>query len=93
MSDQDYEERKKLFEGIKSFTRAQQEELYRILRRCDEELSENRNGMFFDLNALKKETIQKILLWMNYCEKNAKDLANQENKMKELLEEIKDEAQ
>ena len=33
-------------EELKKFTRAEQEELYMILRKNGEEVSENRNGMF-----------------------------------------------
>ena len=45
--DIDFENRKRLFEHIKQFNRTEQEELYRILRRSQEEMSENRNGIFF----------------------------------------------
>jgi hypothetical protein len=90
---QGFDERKILFDEIKKFNRGQQEELYRILRREGEELSENRNGMFFDLNALKPTTIQEIQKWVGYCKKNDTDLEQREQEMKKLLEEIKDEEQ
>jgi hypothetical protein len=89
----DFDERKILFDEIKKFNRGQQEELYRILRREGEELSENRNGMFFDLNALKPTTILEIQKWVGYCKKNDTDLEQREQEMKKLLEEIKDEEQ
>lgn len=65
--DADFEMRKKMFEEIKKFDRPQQEELYRILKRNSEEMSENRNGIFFDLMALKPETVKDIASWLNFC--------------------------
>jgi hypothetical protein len=47
MSTADFEIRKRLYEEIKKFNRTEQEELFRILKRENEEVSENRNGIFF----------------------------------------------
>ena len=87
MSDHDFEARKRIFEEIKKFNRTEQEELYRILRRCNEEISENRNGIFFDLLSLSQATINNIEEWIKFCLKNRAALETRENEMTTLLNE------
>ena len=86
--DIEFESRKKIFEEIKNFTRTEQEELYRILRRCNEEMSENRNGIFFDMMALKEATIEKIQEWILFCQKNRASFESREKEMTSLAENI-----
>jgi hypothetical protein len=84
--DTEFESRKKILEEIKQFNRAEQEELYRILRRCNEETSENRNGLFFDLMSLKQETVDKIREWITFCVKNRKNFETREKELSELMQ-------
>lgn len=85
--DLEFDTRKKIFEEVKRFTRAEQEELYRILRRNGEEMSENRNGIFFDLMSLKEKTILNIQEWITFCSKNRESFEAREKAMSNLLEE------
>lgn len=85
--DIEFETRKKIFEEVKKFTRAEQEELYRILRRNGEEMSENRNGIFFDLMSLKENTITNIQEWITFCGKNRESFEVREQQMSNLLHE------
>ncbi len=55
VQDTEYDLRKKMYEEIKTFNRTELEELYKLLRRNSEEISENRNGMFFDLLSIKSD--------------------------------------
>ncbi len=80
----DYELRKKLFEEIKKFNRTEQEELYRILRRCKEELSETKNGIFFDMNNLTSETIDEIKNYIQLVNKNKADFEIRQKEMSDL---------
>lgn len=80
----DYEGRKKLFEEIKRFSRTEQEELYRILKRNEEEVSENKNGMFFDMMNLKEITIQNIQEYIQFTTKNRQELAEREQTLVQL---------
>lgn len=85
--DIEFDTRKKIFEEVKRFTRAEQEELYRILRRNGEEMSENRNGIFFDLMSLKEKTILNIQEWITFCNNNRESFEVREKAMSHLLEE------
>ena len=86
-TDTTFETRKKLFEEIKKLNRPEQEELYRILRRNNEDISENRNGIFFDLMILKNETILNISEWISFCNRNRMNFEEREKEMNDLLEE------
>ena len=80
----DFETRKRLHEEIKKFNRTEQEELFRILKRENEEVSENRNGIFFDLTVIKESTLNKIKEWIAFCKKNTTEFEEREKEM-ELL--------
>jgi hypothetical protein len=80
----DFESRKRLFDEIKLFNRTEQEELFRILRKQGEEVSENRNGIFFDLMSLQADTIVKVQEWVDFCKKNNTDFQSREDELVEL---------
>jgi hypothetical protein len=84
MASGDFESRKKLFEEIKQFNRTEQEELYRILKKNGEEVSENRNGIFFDLMSLKPETVANVQEWVEFCRKNNSEFKSREDELNEL---------
>ena len=71
--DTDFETRKKIFDEIKRFNRTELEELYKVLRRGGEEISENRNGMLFDLLSVSDTTISKIHELIQFCIENRAD--------------------
>jgi hypothetical protein len=81
-----YEARKKIFDEIKKFTKTEQEELYRIIKRCKEEVSENKNGIFFDLMNLQEETVTEIQKWISFCNKNRVQFEIREKEMIDLQE-------
>jgi hypothetical protein len=81
MSTNDFEQRKRLHEEIKRFNRTEQEELFRILKRENEEVSENRNGIFFDLAVIKESTLQKIKEWIQFCKKNSSEFEEREKEL------------
>jgi hypothetical protein len=85
MSGQDdYGLRKRIFDDIKKFSRSEQEELYRILKRNEEEISENKNGMFFDIINLKVETIENIETYIQFTTQNRQELQIREKEMVQL---------
>lgn len=90
-NNSDYETRKVIYEDIKKFNRTEQEELYRILRRCSEDLSENKNGIFFDLMNLRQTTIEEILKWIAFCKQNKNTFESREKEMSQLENELEEE--
>jgi hypothetical protein len=81
----DFETRKRVFEEVKRFNRTELEELYKVLRRCSEEISENSNGIFFVLLSLKEDTIVKIEELIVFCKENRVSFDVREKEITELV--------
>ena len=81
----DFETRKRVFEEVKRFNRTELEELYKVLRRCSEEISENSNGIFFDLLSLKEDTVTKIEELIVFCKENRVSFDVREKEITELV--------
>ena len=45
-------------------------EIFNIIRKDTDKISENNNGIFINLKYLKDETIDKLFNFVNYCDKN-----------------------
>ena len=73
MSD-DYEQRKEFCKELNLLSRAELEELYRILRREGGVFSENSNGIFFDVATLPTGVFEALWKFIQFCKTNAKDL-------------------
>jgi hypothetical protein len=84
----EYDTRKQLYDEIKKMNRTEQEELFRILKKCNEDVSENKNGMFFDLMNLQTETILQIQEWISFCNKNKVQFEIREKVIQELEKEM-----
>jgi hypothetical protein len=82
--DTDFEQRKVLFEEVKRFSRSEQEELYRILKRASEPVSENRNGIFFDMMSLQSTTVMAIQEFVTLSKENRVSFENREKTMHDL---------
>ena len=85
LQDTEYDLRKKMYEEIKTFNRTELEELYKLLRRNSEEISENRNGMFFDLLSIKSDTLNKIKSLINFCKENRANFEVREKELTDLV--------
>jgi hypothetical protein len=68
-----YEERKKVFEHIKSLVKPEQEEIFRIIRKTKENYTENSNGIFFDLATVSNNSFNQIKEYLNFCLKTRQE--------------------
>jgi hypothetical protein len=70
----DYEQRKQVLDDIKNqgLTKEEYEELFRIIKRNNIEYSENSNGIFFDLNTISHDIIEKIIEFLQFCKEQRK---------------------
>ena len=84
----DYDTRKQIYDEIKKMNRTEQEELFRILKKCNEEVSENKNGIFFDLMNLQQDTIKQIQEWLSFCNRNKVHFEIREKAIQELEKEL-----
>ena len=65
-----YEKRRTLFENLKILVKAEYEEVFRILKRNREDWTENSNGIFFDMAAVKEQTMDQLTEYMSFCLEN-----------------------
>jgi hypothetical protein len=68
-----YEKRKNFLEQMSQLSRTELEEIFRIIRRHNDIFSENTNGIFFDVSALKEETFTAMYEFMEFCMKNREE--------------------
>jgi hypothetical protein len=64
---EDYEERRVIFETIKTLVKPEHEEIFRIIHRLKVPYSENSNGVFFDLTDLPAEAYACIKEYIQFC--------------------------
>jgi hypothetical protein len=89
LSVEEYDQRKRVLDVIKTLVRGEQEEIYRILKSSRSEYSENSNGVFFDLCKLPAETFDQISKFIVFCQKNRDEFAvreEEERRAQEALE-------
>ena len=67
-----YEKRRTIFETLKILVKAEYEEVFRILKRNKEDWTENSNGIFFDMAAIKDQTLGQLSEYMMFCLENRK---------------------
>ena len=67
-----YEKRRTIFETLKILVKAEYEEVFRILKRNKEDWTENSNGIFFDMAAIKDQSLGQLSEYMTFCLENRK---------------------
>ena len=67
-----YEKRRTIFETLKILVKAEYEEVFRILKRNKDDWTEKSNGIFFDMAAIKDQTLGQLSEYMTFCLENRK---------------------
>jgi hypothetical protein len=86
LTSAEYDERKKLLDEIRTLSKSELEEIYRILKTSKAEFSENSNGVFFDLCKLPAEIFLEIQKFMEFCHKTRDDFATREEEERKAQE-------
>lgn len=73
LSDKEYIERKRLCDIIKTLVKSEFEEIFRILKKYDQPVTENSNGIFFDMTNITTETVIAIQQYIQFCTQNKID--------------------
>ena len=82
-----YEERRQFLEQLNLLSRAELEEVFRILKRNNDNFSENTNGIFFDVSSLRDDTFASLNEFMGFCMKNREEQKARIDEMKIIREE------
>jgi len=88
LSTEEYDRRKIFLEDLKSLSKEEQEELYRILKQTKTEFSENSNGIFFDVSKLSSEVFEALQKFMTFCLKNRQEFASREEEERSAHEAV-----
>jgi len=89
LSQNEYDERKSFLEDLKMLAKGEYEEIYRILKRNQVVLSENSNGIFFDMLTISVDTFNEIKIFMDLCKKQRNDDSLRVQEMDCLRDETK----
>jgi len=84
LSTEDYERRKAFLEDLKGLSKSEYVEILRILKQHDIAVSENHNGVFFNLSTLSKEAFEALQLFRRFTVSNRLQLADRELMMSSL---------
>lgn len=89
ISQSEYDERKSFLDDLKLLTKDEYGEMYRILKKNNVQLSENSNGIFFDMITLTDTTFNDIKVFMELCKGQRKDESVRAKTMDNLRVETK----
>lgn len=87
LSNEEYDQRKRIWEAIKGLVKSEQEEIFRILLRNKVEFTENTNGVFFDVGRIDKQVLEQIEKFLSFCTKNRVDFEQRDKDMESLRKE------
>jgi len=76
---------------IEKLHKKQHIEILRIITKDEKvNVSENKNGIFINMNEISDEIINKIVEYLNYIETKEKELINIENEKNKMAETMND---
>ena len=65
-------------------------EIFKIIKNNNEKYSTNKNGIFFNLSTLRKNTIQEISNFLYFCDNNNREIEEEEHERAKYKEIIND---
>ena len=83
-----YDERKQLHDNLKHLVKSEYEQIFRILKKHNQEYTENSNGIFFDINKLSDETFIEMQKFMEFCLETRRQEQNRISELAELSTEV-----
>ncbi len=93
ISKEDYDSRKELLENMKALSKTEKEDIFRIIKRENEQFSENSNGIFFDLATIKNTTFVEILNMITLSNQKKQEQDERLKEMEKLREEVPEETE
>jgi hypothetical protein len=81
LSNEEYEQRKKVLADLKNLVKSEQEQIFLILKKHKVDYSENSNGVFFDLSRIPKEPFEEIQKFLSFCQANRTEFETRSKQM------------
>ena len=82
---QEYERRKRLLENLKGLSKSEYIEVVKLLKKHAVVVSENANGVFFNVANIDQVTFDALELFLRFAQSNRHDLANRESFLSTLV--------
>jgi hypothetical protein len=84
LSREEYENRKAFLETLKTLSKSEKEQVFRIIKTHDAEYSDNSNGVFFDVASLPVEVFAKLNEFMDFCKEKKREQEIRQKEMENL---------
>ncbi len=81
MTDEEYLERKKCLEELKTLVKSEQAQIFRILKKHKVDYTENSSGILFDLLKIPKEALVDIKTFLSFCRDNRNNFEERDREM------------
>jgi hypothetical protein len=78
LSAQEYTRRKDFLDNLKGLSKAEYIEIVKILRKHDVHISENQNGIFFNVASLSQSVFDDLEHFLRFTQMNRKNLADRD---------------
>jgi hypothetical protein len=85
---EEYDERKRFFDDLKTLVKSEQEGIFQILRAGKADFSENSNGIFFDVTKVERGIFRQMKEYMDFCKKNRDEFNQREEEERTIQEEL-----
>lgn len=73
LTNEDYDNRKKMLEELKTLVKGEQEQIFVILKKYNVDYTENSNGIFFHVDKLNNTVYDEIKVFLVFCQENRKE--------------------
>ncbi len=70
LTNDEYDQRKRMLSELKNLVKSEQEQVFLILKKHKLDYSENSNGVFFDLSRIPNEPFEEIQKFLEFCQAN-----------------------
>lgn len=81
LTDEEYLDRKKCLEELKSLVKSEQAQIFRILKKYSVEYTENSSGILFDLAKVSKDAFTEIRNFLSFCQDNRNNFEIRDREM------------
>lgn len=81
LSNEEYEQRKRVLGELKNLVKSEQEQVFLILKKHKLDYSENSNGVFFDLSRIPNEPFEEIQKFLEFCQTNRNEFETRNKQM------------
>ena len=81
LTDEEYLDRKKCLEELKTLVKSEQAQMFRILKKHKVEFTENSSGVLFDLTKVSSDAFKEMRAFLAFCQDNRNNFERRDREM------------